>query len=79
MIVSKPLPFVTQYVEKLSDGLEQKHPTGKPLTWGQKQWLTFCIMSIFVTESVCWQKFVQIGLGRFSEALLSYYFRVPMT
>ncbi len=35
-------------------------------------------MGIIVTESVCWRKFVRAGLGRYSEALLSWYFRSPM-
>jgi hypothetical protein len=35
-------------------------------------------MGIIVTESVCWRKFVRAGLGRYSEALLSWYFRCPL-
>ena len=79
MIVGKPFPFVTEYVEKLSAALGQKEKRRAGLTFGQKAWLTFCIMSIFVTESLCWQKFVRAGLGRYSEALLSYYFHYPLT
>jgi len=78
MLVGKPLPFVTEYVEKLSDGLAQKQRKSG-LTRKQKAWLTFCIMCIIVTESVCWRKYVRAGLGRYSEALLSYYFRCDMT
>lgn len=73
MLVGKPLAFVTEYVEKLSIGLEQKL-TKPGLTQGQKMWLSFCIMCIIVTESVCWRKYVRVGLGQYSEALLSYYF-----
>ena len=78
MLVGKPLTFITEYVEKLSTGLEQKQC--KPgLTTGQKAWLSFCIMCIIVTESVCWRKYVRVGLGQYSEALLSYYFCCDMT
>jgi hypothetical protein len=78
MLIGKPLPFVTEYVEKLSAGLEQKQRKAG-LTHGQKAWLTFCIMCIIVTESVCWRKYVRVGLGQYSEALLSSYFRCNMT
>jgi len=78
MLVGKPLVFVTEYVEKLSAGLEQKqHKSG--LTHGQRAWLSFCIMCIIVTESICWRKYVRVGLGQYSEALLSYYFCCDMT
>ncbi len=78
MLMGNPLPFVVHYVERLSEGLE-KRQAGSCLTAGQKRWLSFCLMGILVTESVCWQKFVRAGLGRYSEALLSWYFRFPMT
>jgi hypothetical protein len=78
MLIGKPFPFVVDYVEKLSARLDH-HPSGRGLTWGQKAWLSFCLMGIIVTESVCWQKFVRAGLGRYSEALLSSYFRGPMS
>lgn len=78
MLVGKPLAFITEYVEKLSSGLEQKQPKAG-LTQGQKAWLSFCIMCIIVTESICWRKYVRVGLGKYSEALLSYYFCCNMT
>jgi hypothetical protein len=77
MIMGSPLPFVEEYVEQLSASLESHQPKAG-LTRGQKAWLSFCLMGIIVTESVCWQKFVRAGLGRYSEALLSWYFRGPM-
>lgn len=77
MIVGKPFDFIIEYVNKLSSGLERKK-TKSGLTRGQKVWIGFCIMYIMITESVCWRKFVRAGLGRYSEALLSYYFHSPM-
>ncbi|KOR27440.1 hypothetical protein TI05_19010, partial [Achromatium sp. WMS3] len=79
MLIGKPFPFVTKYVEKLSAGVAEKEQRKHGLTRKQKAWLTFCIMGIFVTESVCWRKYVRAGLGRYSEALLSYFFRCDMT
>ena len=79
MLVGKPFPFVTEYVEKLSAGIADKKQIKHGLTRKQKAWLTFSIMCIIVTESICWRKYVRAGLGRYSEALLSYYFRCDMT
>lgn len=78
MLVGKPLPFIVDYVEKLSTGLEQSQRQGG-LTMGQRAWLSFCLMCVIVTESVCGRKFVRAGLGRYSEALLSFYFRCPLS
>ncbi len=78
MLMGNPLPSVVSYVDRLSQSLEQ-HPQGRGLTPGQKSWLSFCLMGIFITESVCWRKFVRAGLGRYSEALLSWYFCGPMS
>ncbi|MFL7868697.1 MAG: transposase [Anaerolineales bacterium] len=77
MIMGNPLPFVEAYVEQLSAGLESHQPKAG-LSRGQKAWLSFGLMGIMVTESVCWRKWVRAGLGRYSEALLSWYFRGPM-
>lgn len=77
MLVGKPLDFVVKYVNKLSEEAEKKQQKSK-LTWGQRAWLEFTIMCIVVTESVCWRNYVRVGLGRYSEALLSHYFRCDM-
>lgn len=78
MLMGSPLPFVVAYVEQLSAGLGRcRSSTG--LTRGQKGWLSFCLMGIVVTESICWRRLVRAGLGRYSEALLSWYFRCPMS
>jgi hypothetical protein len=77
MIMGNPLPFVEAYVEQLGARLASHQPKAR-LSPGQKAWLSFCLMGIIVTESVCWKKFVRAGLGQYSEALLSWYFRGPM-
>lgn len=78
MLVGKPLPFISDYVDKLSASMEHSQ-THAGLTVGRKAWLSFCLMCIIVTESICWRKFVRVSLGSYSEALLSWHFRHPMT
>ena len=74
MIVSKPFPFICQYVERLHDGLCQHHQS-VGLTIGQRGWLSFSLRCIRLTETVCWHRLVRASLGQYSEALLSWYFR----
>ena len=78
MIVGKPFPFICQYVEQLHEMLCQ-YQQSAGLTWGQRGWLSFSLMCIMVTETLCWRRFVRAGLGQYSEALLSWYFRSPMS
>jgi hypothetical protein len=78
MIVGKPLPFVNDYVNNLNEILSL-YPINAAMTYGHQKWLAFCLTCIIVTSSICWRKFNRISLGSFSEALLSWYFRRPMT
>lgn len=77
MVIGEPLPFMRTYISKLSTNLERRRP-GSGLTVGQKAWLGFALLGILITQSVCWQKWVRAGLGQYSEALLSWYFRCPL-
>jgi len=74
MLIGEPLPFVKEYVEELNRVLEEVKP-GQGLSGLQRKWLTFCIMGIVVTNSVCWAKFERAGLGQYSVAALSWMFR----
>lgn len=75
MIVGKPLATVEAYVHKLSDLMEEKQLI---MTDGQKKWLAFCLTCIIITNTICWRKFSRISLGTFNDALLSWYFRLPL-
>jgi hypothetical protein len=74
MVINKPLPFVAEFVEELNGAIE-KHRPGSELTDTQKRWLSFCLMGIIVTNSVCWAKFERAGLGEYTKAALSWVFR----
>ena len=41
----------------------------------QKGWLSFCIMAVLITNSVCRAKFERASLGKHSPAALSWMFR----
>ena len=74
MFFSKAAPFVSSFVEALNMAIE-KHKPGYGLSRIQKGWISFCIMAILVTNSVCWARFERAGLGRYSLAALSWVFR----
>lgn len=75
MIFLEPLPFVQMFVATIDIAIK-KH-TGKPsgLTRIQRGWLSFCLMGILLTNSVCWARFERIGLGGYAGPALSWMFR----
>ena len=74
MVIDKPLPFVKEFVEEINEAIT-KHAPGQKLTAIQTHWLSFCLMGIIVTNSVCWAKFERAGLKEYSIAALSWVFR----
>lgn len=74
MLFEEPLPFVKDYVDELNDAIKTFCP-GRQLSRIQRYWLSFCVMSIIVTNSVCWARFQKVGIGRYSIAALSWMFR----
>jgi DDE superfamily endonuclease len=47
---------------------------GLLLTTLPKHWLSFCLMGILATKSVCWAKFERASFGRYGTAALSWFF-----
>ncbi len=73
MLFSKPASFVTFFVEAINKELEKQKP-GHGLSRIQRKWLSFCVMAIIVTNSVCWARFERAGLGAYSLRALSWIF-----
>jgi hypothetical protein len=74
MLFEEPLPFMRDYVDELNNAIKTFCP-GRQLSRIQRYWLSFCVMSIIVTNSVCWARFQKAGIGRYSIAALSWMFR----
>lgn len=64
MLISQPLPFVQAFVEELDAALKAHSPSARGLSALQRHWLSFCLMAIMVTNSLCWSRFERAGLGR---------------
>ena len=58
------------------DDAVRKH-TGQSvgLTSKQRRWLSFCLMGILLTNSVCWARIERISLGGYTIPALSWMFR----
>ncbi|NJO18466.1 MAG: transposase [Thioploca sp.] len=74
MIFAKPLPFISEFIEQLNQGLQENLPKRK-LSRAQRWWLSFCLMGIVLSGRVCWAEFERIGLGGYGLAALSWMFR----
>lgn len=74
MLFKEPLPFIKNYIDELNEAIKICYP-GRQLSRTQRYWLSFCAMSIIITNSVCWARFEKSGIGRYGIAALSWMFR----
>jgi hypothetical protein len=74
MVIGKPAPFVTAFVDALDKTL-QDHCPGQGLSALQRAWLAFCLTALLVTHSICWMRFERASLGTYSLAALAWMFR----
>jgi hypothetical protein len=74
MLFYEPLPFIKDYIDELNKAIHVYSP-GKQLSRTQCCWLSFCVMAIIITNSVCWTRFEKAGIGRYKIGALSWMFR----
>lgn len=74
MFMGNTLPFARDYVEEVDQAIRHITPNAG-LTRIQQGWLSFCIVAILVTNSICWKRFERASLGVWSQAALSWMFR----
>ena len=74
MLISEPLPFVKAFIAELDAALRAHRASARGLSALQRRWLGFCLMAMRVTHSLCWRRFERAGLGRYSQAALSWVF-----
>jgi len=73
-LTQNALSFVDDYITKLDSAL-QSTGIDKRLSLIQKSWFSFCLMGIYLTNSICWQRFERISLGQHNNAGISWMFR----
>ena len=74
MISTKKIEFVHGFLEELDQALRVLNPK-KGLTFYQKNWLAFCLVGIWVTNSLCWSRFSRYSLGAYTAAASCWMFR----
>src|SRR5262250_2556553 len=74
MVIGKPAPFVSAFVEAIDDAIREQHPS-HTMSATQRAWLAFCVTAVLVTNSVCWARFERASLGTYALAALSWMFR----
>ncbi len=74
MWLSKPLPFIEDFIDELGQGLPAHDPNLK-LSGIQRGWLGFCLMGIILPNSIGWARFERMSLGHYKIAALSWMFR----
>ncbi|MGF1613813.1 MAG: hypothetical protein ACFCVA_07800 [Gammaproteobacteria bacterium] len=74
MLISEPLPFVKAFVAELDAALRGHRASARGLSARSRRGLSFCLMAIMITNSLGWTRFERAGLGRYSQAALSWMF-----
>jgi len=74
VILAKPAPFVSAFIEAVDEAIRQDHPTSG-MSAMQRSWLAFCLTATLVTHSICWARFERASLGTYSMSALSWMFR----
>jgi hypothetical protein len=73
VIIGEGLPFIRDYVSAVNTAIKQQDRE-KSLTRIQSYWLSFVILGLLVTNSLCWKRFEKFSIGRYSTAGLSWMF-----
>jgi len=74
MLFGKPLPFVSKFITMLNVEIKGYKPYLE-LSAAQSVWLSFCIMGILITDSICWSRFKRSSVVGYDTAALSWMFR----
>ncbi len=74
MIIGEGLPFVNEYINALNDAIQTHSPEAK-LSCLQSYWLSFVILGVLVTNTLCWARFERFSLGGYKAAAICWIFR----
>jgi hypothetical protein len=74
MILAKPAPFVSAFIDAVDEAIRQDYPH-HAMSAIERTWLAFCLTATLVTHSICWARFERASLGAYSMAALSWMFR----
>lgn len=74
MIIGEGLPFIRDYVDGLNEAIKAHSPENE-LTRIQRYWLSFVILGLFVTNTLCWSRFERFSCGYYSRSAICWMFK----
>ena len=74
MIITEGLPFIKNYITSLNAAIKQ-HAPEKQLSRLQCYWLSFVILGVLVTNTVCWHRFSRVSAGGYQPSALCWMFK----
>ena len=74
MLLGESLPFVKDYVASINEAIKQRQ-SDSSLSCIQCCWLSFVILGILVTNSLCWARIERFSLGEQKLGAMSWMFR----
>ena len=73
LIGSENLSFINEYIEAINENLIKNNPSSR-LSKLQCVWLSFVLLGLLVTNSLCWKRFEKTSLRRYKTSSLCWMF-----
>lgn len=74
MIIGEGLPFIQTYVASLNEAIKSGSPSNE-LTRIQRYWLSFVILGVLVTNTLCWARFERFSCGEYGASAICWVFK----
>ena len=74
MIINDSLPFIRSYVNAINQALID-NGSNRAMTAIQCYWLSFVILGLLVTNSLCWSRFERFALKEYSASAICWMFK----
>lgn len=74
MIIGEGLPFIQDYVEAVNETIKTHSPENE-LTRIQRYWLSFVILGLLITNTLCWARFERFSCGNYASAAICWMFK----
>jgi len=74
MIINDSLPFIRSYVNTINQALMDTG-SNRAMTAIQCYWLSFVILGLLVTNSLCWSRFERFALKEYSSSAICWMFK----
>lgn len=74
MIIGEGLPFIEDYVSAINTAIKDKCPENE-LTRLQRYWLSFIILGLLITNTLCWARFERFSCGDYTASAICWMFK----